>query len=233
MTSTGAMARIAALVGDPARAAMLQALMDGRALTAAELARVAGVTAQTASGHLGKMAAAELLAVEKQGRHRYHRLAAPQVATMLESLMQVAAAGHNAAVVTGPRQESMRLARTCYDHIAGRLGVAISDAMISQGSILLQPDAGVVTEAGLAFLSRLGIVLDGMAPKGSSHRPLCRPCLDWSERRPHLAGRLGAALCTHALNKGWVRRRPTPRELEITPPGQHAFRELFGIGGLR
>jgi DNA-binding transcriptional ArsR family regulator len=234
--NTAAMAEIAALAGDPARACMLQALMDGRALTATELAHCAGVAPQTASGHLGQLTRAGLLSVERQGRHRYHRLASPAVARMLEGLMLVAAESRPPARahVAGPRDEKMRAARTCYDHLAGRLGVGIADAMAARGYIEFSEDAGMVTAAGEQFLARLGISVEapahGARPARTS-RPLCRPCLDWSERRWHLAGRLGAALCRHCLDRGWVRRRSAERALDITPSGARAFREVFGVSG--
>ena len=161
MVSTTALAETAALVGDPARANMLAALMDGRALTAAELARTASVAPQTASGHLARLTAAGLLAVEKQGRHRYHRLASPGVARMLESIMAVAEVGPAAdrvrrPVVVGPRDLAMRAARTCYDHLAGKLAVAMADAMVEQGHIELSADGGAVTPDGATFLQFAG-----------------------------------------------------------------------------
>src|SRR4051794_6178182 len=154
MATTAAIAEVAALVGEPARAAMLQAMMDGRALTATELAGVAGITPQTASFHLGRLSESGLVGVLQQGRHRYHRLATPQVAQMLESMMLVAAG--TLAPRTGPRDEAMRTARTCYDHIAGQLGVGIADAMKQQGWVEMDDDAGVLTPSGLVFLARHG-----------------------------------------------------------------------------
>ncbi|MGX1308577.1 DNA-binding transcriptional ArsR family regulator [Amorphus suaedae] len=230
MSTHAAFAEIAALAGDPARASMLHALMDGRALTASELASVAGVTPQTASGHLARMTEAGLLSVEKQGRHRYFRLASAMVAQMVESLMQVASALQppRRAVVTGPRDRALRTARTCYDHIAGQLGVALADALVAGGYAELGPDAGEVTERGFAFLARVRIELGGKPGGRTSGRVLCRPCLDWSERRPHLAGKLGAALCARSLEAGWIRRGETARVLAITPTGRTAFREVFG-----
>ena len=209
---------------------MLLALMDGRALTASELASVAGVTPQTASGHLSQMTRAGLLAPERQGRHRYFRLASAAVAQMVESLMQVAAQLEppRREVVTGPRDKALRTARTCYDHIAGQLGVALADALVAGGHAELGPDAGEVTERGFAFLAGIGIDLAPQPGARRTGRVLCRPCLDWSERRPHLAGRLGAALCARSLEAGWIRRGEAARVLIITPVGRTAFREIFG-----
>jgi DNA-binding transcriptional ArsR family regulator len=233
MVSNSGFAEIAALAGDPARAAMLHALMDGRALTARELAIAAGVTPQTASAHLARLTVAGLLSVEQQGRHRYHRLASPGVARMMESIMQVAADSARArpAMVVGPREAALRAARTCYDHLAGRLGVALADAMVEAGHVELSGDAGMMTHSGMALLGRIGIDLDAIAARRGKHRAriLCRPCLDWSERRPHLAGAIGAALCAHCLGAGWLRRGPATRALTVTPKGRQAFRDVFGV----
>jgi len=232
MSTNATFAEVAALVGEPARAGMLHALMDGRALTASELARVAGVTPQTASGHLARLAAAGLLGVEKQGRHRYHRLASPDVARMMESIMQAASslAPTRSPLSVGPRDAALRAARTCYDHLAGRLGVALADAMVTGGYAELADDAGVVTAIGIELLDRIGIDVDALlAPRGNrAPRILCRPCLDWSERRPHLAGAVGAALCKHSLAQSWIRRLQGTRAVAITPKGQRIFREQFG-----
>lgn len=233
MTTTVQFAEIAALAGDPARVTMLHALMDGRALTATELAHAAGIAPQTASGHLARLTAVGLLSVHKQGRHRYHRLATPAVARMLESIMTVAAElrPHQRPLTVGPRDAALRRARTCYDHFAGRLGVSLTDAMTDQCFIELASDGGVVTEAGLAFLGRLGIDTAPILARRTRRtgRVLCRPCLDWSERRPHLGGFLGAALCTHSLEMGWVKRMPDTRAVHVTPKGERAFREGFGV----
>jgi DNA-binding transcriptional ArsR family regulator len=228
MASQGAFTEIANLAGDPARAGMLHALMDGRALTASELAQAAHVTPQTASGHLTKLAAGGLIAVEKQGRHRYHRLASPAVARMLESIMQVAADARPRAIVTGPRDKALRAARTCYDHLAGHLGVALADAMIANRQIELTADAGIVTANGATLFEGLGIALDTRKPE-QSKRILCRPCLDWSERRPHIGGALGAALCAHCLTAGWIRRVDGSRAVSVTTKGRQKFREYFGV----
>lgn len=228
MASQASFAEIATLAGDPARAGMLHALLDGRALTATELAHAAGITPQTASGHLARLTAGGLLAVEKQGRHRYHRLASPAVARMLESIMQVAAerAPPRRKTFVGPRDKALRAARTCYDHLAGHLGVALADAMVANGQIELATDAGIVTPRGIALFERLGLALDAPGKRG---RMLCRPCLDWSERRPHLAGAVGAALCQHCFDAGWIRRVEGTRAVAITGKGGRHFRDVFGI----
>jgi DNA-binding transcriptional ArsR family regulator len=233
MTSTALFAEIAALAGDPARVGMLHALMDGRALTATELANAAGVAPQTASGHLARMTAIGLLSVERQGRHRYHRLATPAIARMLESIMHVAAElqPRGKPLSIGPKDIALRRARTCYDHFAGRLGVSLTDAMTEKGLIELTSDAGVVTEAGIAFLKRLGIDTAPILARRTKQtgRVLCRPCLDWSERRPHLGGVVGAALCAHSLEMGWVQRMPGTRAVRVTPKGERILRDKFDV----
>lgn len=232
MASNARFAEVASLAGDPARAGMLHALMDGRALTASELARVAGVTPQTAGGHLAKIAAAGLLCVDKQGRHRYHRIASPAVAQMMESIMRVASGveAMRPAPVTGPRDAALRAARTCYDHLAGHLGVALADALVSSGNVELTQDAGVVTDSGIALFGKIGIdVVTLSAGRGKTVRVLCRPCLDWSERRPHLAGTLGSALCALSFEQGWIRRSAGTRAVTITPKGHRIFREAIGV----
>jgi DNA-binding transcriptional ArsR family regulator len=229
MFSTASLAETAALVGDPARAAMLMALMDGRALTASELARAAGVTPQTASAHLARMTAAGLLGLHCQGRHHYHRLASPAVARMLEGIIEVTAAKEaerpRKAVVTGPRDKAMRAARTCYDHLAGRLGVNLADALTERGYVELSSEGGAVTEAGIGFCRDFEVDLGA----DSGTHVYCRPCLDWSERRLHIGGAFGAALAARCFALNWIRRNPESRAISVTPAGERGFRERFGV----
>jgi DNA-binding transcriptional ArsR family regulator len=233
MLRQGRLAEIGALIGDPGRANMLDALMDGRALTAKELSAAAGVTPQTASGHLTRLLEAGLVAVTAQGRHRYHRLASPEVASLLENIAHFAARAEGRsgarAVRTGPREAAMRLARSCYNHFAGRLGVGLTDAMLAHGQVELDEDGGVVTEAGRDFLERFGVALPRAACRG---RTFCRPCLDWSERRPHLAGAMAIALAARCFELGWVRRIKDTRALAISPKGLQGFGEAFGLRDL-
>ncbi len=214
------MASVAALIGDPARANILTALLDGRALTAKELAFAARVSPSTTSGHLARLTEADLLTVEKQGRHRYFRLASPLVGQMLEAVMAVAGP---APKPTWRGSEALRNARTCYDHLAGRLGVALADSLTRSGHVTLSADGGEVSVTGHAFLCDFG------AEPAPGKRVFCRPCLDWSERRPHIAGRLGAALAVRCLERGWIARQRDSRAVTITPSGSRGFAETFGI----
>lgn len=222
MLSISGLAETASLVGGHTRAAMLVALMDGRALTAGELARAGGVTAQTASGHLAKMLEAGLLALEAQGRHRYYRLASATVAGMLEAMMVAAAPP---PIRTGPRDKAMRRARICYDHLAGEIAVALTDAMVARGQIEIGADGAALTDQGRQLLAQIGVEL----PSEGKGALFCRPCLDWSERRHHLAGAVGAALYRTLLARGWIRRSAAGRTVTITPPGQAALERCFGV----
>ena len=229
LASANTLAETAAMIGDPARANILLALMDGRALTAGELAWHAGVSAQTTSGHLAKLAEARLVVVARRGRHRYHRLASVEAAQAVEALATVAAAGPRRHRPVGPRDEALRAARTCYDHLAGRLGVALATSLCERGHVVLSEPgdgAAAVTEAGVRFLgAALGIELGA----ASGRRPLCRTCLDWSERRPHLAGRLGAALYQRLLELGWIEPARDSRAVTITRGGCQGFLRTFGV----
>ncbi|MBK1841312.1 helix-turn-helix transcriptional regulator [Azospirillum sp. YIM B02556] len=226
IASANGIATIAALIGDPARANILSALMGGQALTAGELAWHAGVGAPTTSGHLAKLSEAGLLAVERQGRHRYYRLASPDIAQVMESLMAVATAGPRRHRPPGPKDEALRTARTCYDHLAGRLGTTLADRMNERGLVILGDGGALVTGSGHDFLSGLGLAFPDA---GGTRRPLCRVCLDWSERRSHLAGRLGAALLSCSLERGWIVRIPDSRAVAITEAGSQGFATVFGI----
>ncbi|MEV7356197.1 winged helix-turn-helix domain-containing protein [Kitasatospora sp. NPDC091276] len=224
------LAAFAALLADPTRAAFCTALLDGRAWTAGELARHAGVAPSTASEHLSRLIAGGLLAEERQGRHRYVRLATPEVATLIEDLTAFADQGdrptpHGLREAT--RQSAEARARTCYDHLAGRLGVAVADALLARG--LLTDDAGLaVTGRGRAWLAAQAIELPERAGRRGG-RPVVRSCLDWTERRSHLGGALGAALCRTALDRSWVERIGSGRALRVTPDGDRALRELLGV----
>lgn len=223
-------AEIAALMGDPARANMLGALMSGRALTAGELAREAGITAQTASGHLARLSEAGLLLVEAQGRHRYFRLSGPDIAQVLEGLMGLAARTGRLRTRTGPRDPDMRCSRVCYDHMAGEWAVKLYAGLVADDRLLEAETGAVLSPKGRTFFRAEGIDIDALE---KARRPLCRTCLDWSERRFHLGGALGKAVLDLALQRGWARRSATSRTLAITPPGHQAFRAWLAEEGLK
>jgi DNA-binding transcriptional ArsR family regulator len=223
-------AMVAALVGDPARANILTALMSGRALTASELAQEAGVTPQTASSHLGKLEAGGLIEPEKQGRHRYYRLTGSDVAGVLEGLAGLAARAGHLRVRTGPKDPALRRARVCYDHLAGDLGVQMLDSMKKQRLIRQHKQAIELTASGERFMAKaLQIDAGSLA---HPRRPLCKACLDWSERRHHLAGTLGAAMMTRFAELKWAARDPAPgsRIVNFTLNGEKQFAALFGMG---
>jgi DNA-binding transcriptional ArsR family regulator len=216
-------AKIGALVADPARARILLALGDGRALPASVLADEAGVAASTASAHLGKLVDGGLLTVESHGRHRYFALADERVGKLIEALARLAPAAPVHSLRQGTQAQALRAARTCYDHLAGRLGVALADSLSDRGHVALGTDGGEVTEAGQRFLDDFG------APPAPGRRVFCRPCLDWSERRPHLAGRVGAALACRCFELGWIARQRDTRAVAITAAGRDGLRDTFGI----
>jgi DNA-binding transcriptional ArsR family regulator len=221
-------AMVAALVGDPARANILTALMTGRALTASELAHQAGVTPQTASSHLAKLEAGGLIEPEKQGRHRYYRLTGSDVAGVLEGLAGLAARAGHMRVRTGPKDPALRRARICYDHLAGDLGVQMLDSMKKQGLIRQSKQAIALTAEGKRFMAQaLQISLETLA---HPRRPLCKACLDWSERRHHLAGMLGAAVMTRFTELKWAARDDAPgsRVVNFSRTGEKHFAALFG-----
>ena len=221
-------ARIAALIGDPARANMLTALMSGKALTATELAAEAGVTLQTASAHLANLETGGLLQMRRQGRHKYASLASDQVAETLEALMGLAAGSGHLRSRTGPRDQALREARICYDHLAGDMGILLYDRLLAQGWLRDDPEFPAVTDRGADHLSTLGLDIPALQ---SSRRPICRACLDWSERRSHLAGGLGQALLDMMLARGWARRLPDSRVIQFSPTGKTAFHRAFPAMG--
>ncbi|MDO9471521.1 MAG: helix-turn-helix transcriptional regulator [Caulobacter sp.] len=218
-------ALVAALLGDPARANMLTALLAGQALTAGELAREAGVAPQTASGHLARLETGGLVTVRRQGRHAYFALSGEDVAAVLEGLMGLAARTGHARTRPGPKEPALRRARVCYDHLAGDLGVAMLDGLIAAGRITGEDDL-MLTPAGAAFVAGLGIEPAGLA---GGRRPVCRRCLDWSVRRSHLAGALGAALLARIYAAGWARQVEGSRIVAFTPSGLKAFEATFEV----
>jgi DNA-binding transcriptional ArsR family regulator len=220
------LAEIAALIGNPARANVLTALLDGRPLTAGELALAAHLTPQTTSGHLAQLTRARLLCSRRQGRHVYYRLASPLVCRMLEGIMAVAADDPDRVRPRWNGDPGLRTARTCYDHIAGRLGVALAEALAQRDLVVLSEEGGLVTEAGETFLDGFGIDLPAIR---RGRRAFCRTCLDWSERRLHLAGALGAALADRCFALGWIARAPSGRALRIPEPGRRGFAARFGV----
>jgi DNA-binding transcriptional ArsR family regulator len=219
-------AALGAIIGAPARANMLSALFDGRALTATELARVAGITSQTASSHLSKLLDANLLIVEKHGRFRYYKLANLQVAEALEPLTLLSPHKPTPARTGSKEVVGIREARFCYDHVAGTLGVALTSAMLKNGYLAENDRDYRVTARGEAFLERLGIDLPEIK---SQRRVLARKCLDWSERKPHVSGALGAAIASVLITKGWLKRAKTGREIRITDIGHKAIARHFGV----
>ncbi|MEZ5966362.1 MAG: helix-turn-helix transcriptional regulator [Planctomycetota bacterium] len=214
--------RVAALIGDRARAQALAVLMGGQALTATELARVAGVTKPTMSAHLAKLLGAGLVEVQCQGRHRYYGLADADVAHALETLMGVAFRTGAVPLRSSPREPALRLARLCYDHLAGRRGVELFELLQQRGAWTGGADDLRLTARGRALFAAIDIDVDAL---GHGRRPLCRACLDWSERRQHLAGALGAALWTRLVGNGWARRLAGTRGVEITQAGEAALRQ--------
>lgn len=220
---------VAALIGEPARAAILVNLWDGRALSAGELAARAEVSAATASVHLAKLVAGGLLAVEARGRHRFYRLAGCAVAEAMEALAALAPAGESPATADRFEREALaelRFARTCYDHLAGWLGVAIAEAMLARRFLVEAGDGFAVTAGGEAWFAGLGVDVAGAR---RARRAFARGCVDWSERRPHLAGALGAALAARLFDLGWVERVAGERTVRLTRTGRGALGRELGV----
>ena len=222
---TGAIiAEVAARVGDPARATMVSALLDGRALTAGELAGAARITPQTASTHLAKLTQAGLLSVVRRGRHRHFRLASPTVADMIDGIVAVALAQRPPYRPLSRHARALSAARICYDHLAGRLSVDLTDSFVAREYVVLDDEAAEITPAGARFLTEFGIAL----PR-STRRHFCRLCLDWTERRRHIAGAVGAALTQRCFDLGWMERMKDSQAVVVTPSGRRGFRETFGV----
>ena len=219
-------ARIGALLGDPARTHMLTALMGGEALTAGELAREAGITAQTASSHLARLTDGALLTPRRQGRCVYYALAGPEVAELMERLAGLAAHAGHRRTRPGPRDPALRRARVCYDHLAGELGVAMLDGLVARGWIEDRGGALSLTGPGAGFVRAFGVEDAALA---GGRRPVCKACLDWSVRRSHLAGSLGQALLRRIYALGWARRLEGGRVVAFSAPGLAAFERTFEI----
>ncbi|MGF1500565.1 MAG: ArsR/SmtB family transcription factor [Paracoccaceae bacterium] len=217
-------ARIAALIGDPARANMLTALMSGKALTVSELAEEAGVTLQTASAHLSKLDDGGLLRPRKQGRHKYFSLANDDVAHVLEALMGLAAGSGHMRRRTGPKDAELRKARVCYNHLAGEMGTQMFDSLLARGHLIFDQHDLVMTETGAALVTDLGIDL---GPLRKGRAAFCRECLDWSERKSHLAGSLGRALLGRFETLLWAMRDQRTRIVRFSPTGIKEFERLF------
>jgi DNA-binding transcriptional ArsR family regulator len=215
---------VAALIGNPACANMLTALLTGPALTATELAQEAGLSPSTVSGHLDKLEKASLVTVERQGRHRYFQLADPDVAMALEALMPVATRAGHLRVRTGPRDPELRRARSCYDHLAGDLAVKMFDRFVARRLLVRRGDELKVTQDGRDFFECAGIDVGAL---DSGRRPLCRPCLDWSERRSHLGGTLGAAILDHVVARRWAVRETKSRVVRFSAAGEQKMAAWF------
>ncbi|HZU52226.1 MAG TPA: metalloregulator ArsR/SmtB family transcription factor [Sphingomicrobium sp.] len=226
MVNTAAVARIGSLLGDPARANMMIALLDGHEWMASELAMVAGISAQTASTHLAKLTDANMITVEKRGRERYHRLSSSDVARLVEQMHVIGAAIPARSPNAGPRDGALRELRSCYDHLAGRIAVDVSARLIEDASAettRLKPEA-------FPLLERLGIEFDKLA---QGRRVVCRTCLDWSEKKPHMAGALGAALLERFDALSWVKRQASTRALVLTATGERGLSDVFGVSSVR
>src|SRR6266852_8522103 len=220
------LAEIAALVGDPARATMVSALVDGRALTASELAAAARITPQTASTHLAKLTEASLLSVVRNGRHRYFRLASPTVADMIDGIVAVALEKRPRYRPLSRQARALGAARICYDHLAGRLSVDLTDSFVAREYVVLDDEAAEITTAGSRFLTEFGIELPALR---STRRHFCRLCLDWTERRPHIAGAIGAAMTKRYFDLGWMEKMKRSHAVIVTLLGRWGFLETFGI----
>jgi DNA-binding transcriptional ArsR family regulator len=219
-------AEVAALVGDPARATMMSALLDGRALSASELAAAAGVTPQTASTHLAKLTEAGLLSAVRHGRYRHFRLASSAVVEMIEGIVAVALQKRPRYRPLSRQARAVSDARICYDHLAGRLSVALTEALVARDYVVVDRDAAAITPAGARFFTGFGIELPSSR---SPRRHASRLCLDWTERRPHLAGAVGAALTERYFALGWMERMKGSHAVTVTLRGRRGFQKTFGV----
>jgi DNA-binding transcriptional ArsR family regulator len=219
-------AEIAALIGDPARATMVSALLDGRALTASELATAAQITPQTASTHLAKLTGAGVLSAVRNGRHRHFRLASPTVTDMIDGIVAVALSRRPRSRPLSRQARALSAARICYDHLAGRLSVDLTDSLVAREYLVLDDEAAEITTAGTRFFTEFGVE---RAALGSARRRVSRLCLDWTERRPHIAGGVGAAMTRRYFDLGWMQRMKGSQAVIVTPSGRRGFRNTFGI----
>jgi DNA-binding transcriptional ArsR family regulator len=219
-------AEIAALVGDPARATIVSALLDGRTLTASELALAARITPQTASTHLAKLTQAGLLSVVRNGRNRYFRVASPTVAGMIEGIVAVALEKRPRYRPLSAQARALSAARICYDHLAGRLSVDLTDSLVAREYVVLDDEVAEITTAGSRFFTEFGIELP---TRRSTRRHFCRLCLDWTERRPHIAGAVGATLTTRYFDLGWMERMDRSHAVIVTPLGRRGLQKIFGV----
>jgi DNA-binding transcriptional ArsR family regulator len=219
-------AEIATLVGDPARAMILSALLDGRAQTASELAFAARVTPQTASSHLAKLADAGLLSAVRSGRHRYFRIASPTVAEMIHGIVAVALEKRPRYRPLTRQAQALNMARICFDHLAGRLSVDLTDAFVSREYVVLDDEGAEITPTGARFFTKFGIQLPRLR---STRRHFCRLCFDWTERRPHIAGAFGAAMTDRFFDLGWLERMKRSHAVIVTPLGRRGLQETFSI----
>lgn len=226
MKSDPNIAGTAALIGDPARANMLSALMDGRALTATELAAIGGVSAPTASAHLHKLAAGGLVTTEKQGRHRYYRLSSHDVAATLEALAVIAERAAPTMRRPGPKDAEMRRLRRCYDHLAGDIAIRLVGRWRDDGWLIEEADSFTLTDQGRCGFERFGVDVAGALAK---RRGFARRCLDWSERRAHLGGALGAAVMARFVTLDWVRLDDSTRSMAVTDAGRRGLAADFGL----
>jgi len=218
------MAEIGSLLGETSRATMLASMMDGRFHTASELAYMAAIKPQTASFHLAKLVEGKLVRVEKQGRHRYFQLAGEEIAQLLESFLAISPPPEVRSLKQSSQMKLLQDARTCYDHLAGKLGVQLTESLLNAGFLKLEEKQFLITDEGTQFFTDFGLDLDDLKRK---RRSFSHACLDWSERRYHLAGALGKGMLTRFLSLGWVTRVPSIRAIKVTEKGRAGFKEVF------